>query len=893
MYKRIVFLLILLASCNVVRASHIVGGEIYYDYLGNNNYRFYIAVYRDCASTGAEFDAPLILTVYSANGLMVQNLSVPYPGKVNLPVVFNNPCVTPPSGICVERAIYEVVINLPPTAGGYTVAYQRCCRGPNISNLSNPDDTGLTLSTKVPGSGNNFFQNSSPRFTNYPPLLLCNNEDLVFDHSATDPDGDQLEYELITPASGANSFNPAPNPAPAPPYAPVFWAGGFNAAQPLGTGSTMTINPTTGLLIADPEMLGLFVVGIRVKEYRNGVLIGFTDRDFLFKVVNCVVTLQSIITPQDELTTFVDYCQGSTITFNNESYGATSYEWDFGVPGITTDVSTSFEPTYTFPGPGEYEVTLVANPGWPCTDTSTQIFTIYENMNVSFSVEDSVCLQGNSLDFVGNYQGPAGASYSWNFGTNASPNSATSLSVNDVSFTQSGFIPVTITSTFENCEREFTSEIYIFPEPDANFLLPATLECGGLTVTFNNTSDAAAGYTWDFGVPGITDDVSTEFSPTYTFPSGGTYPVTLVASSNSICQDTLIQEITVNEALVVSFTSEDSLCVTNNVFNFNGVFSGPDNSVLTWNFGPNASQQTATTLNVPNISFDTSGIFPVTFTASFGNCSDSYTGSIFIFKEPSIEFDILPGLQCAPFLAQFVDLSSADSPILYSWDFGDGNTSTSANPSNIYFTPGEYAVSLTIITPFGCVDTLSLVKDPFVFVRPSPTASFVVDPSETDICNAEIQFTDQSLGAYSYLYILDENGRVSEQSNPLITYFTSGTKNPLQIVTNEYGCSDSAYAVIAIEPVSVFVPNTFTPDGNEFNNIFNAETDFPMFSWDLKIYNRWGQVVFQSSDPSIGWDGTLDGQIMQDGLYVYRIKYMSCESTDEVFELDGHVNLMR
>jgi hypothetical protein len=85
-------------------SSHIVGGEMYYDYLGNNNYRFVITIYRDCFSTGAAYDNPLYLGVYLANNSLLQTIEVPFPGSVILPVVFNNPCVVPPTDICIEKA---------------------------------------------------------------------------------------------------------------------------------------------------------------------------------------------------------------------------------------------------------------------------------------------------------------------------------------------------------------------------------------------------------------------------------------------------------------------------------------------------------------------------------------------------------------------------------------------------------------------------------------------------------------------------------------------------------------------------------------------------------------------------------------------------------------------
>jgi len=153
------FVIFLLFFSFQAKASHIIGGDIYYNYLGNNQYRFFITLYRDCNSTGAAYDDPLALTIFLANGAVFQNLDVPFPGSIILPNTFNNPCATPPSNICVERAIYTIVVTLPPVVGGYNVSYQRCCRGPNITNLINPDDTGITLTTHVPGSETGFTVN--------------------------------------------------------------------------------------------------------------------------------------------------------------------------------------------------------------------------------------------------------------------------------------------------------------------------------------------------------------------------------------------------------------------------------------------------------------------------------------------------------------------------------------------------------------------------------------------------------------------------------------------------------------------------------------------------------------------------------------------------------------
>ena len=160
---------------------------------------------------------------------------------------------------------------------------------------------GITLTTHIPGSslGNGtLYQNSSPRFTNYPPILLCNTESISFNHSATDPDGDVLTYSLVTPFSGASSVTPLPPQTPAPPYAHVIWNPNFNATTPLGPGSGITINANTGMMLVTPQNVGLFVVGVKVTETRNGIVLGSTVRDFLFRVFDCNITLQALLPTQ-------------------------------------------------------------------------------------------------------------------------------------------------------------------------------------------------------------------------------------------------------------------------------------------------------------------------------------------------------------------------------------------------------------------------------------------------------------------------------------------------------------------------------------------------------------------------------------------------------------------
>lgn len=514
-------------------ASHIVGGDMFYDCLGGNQYRVTLNLYRDCLSSGAPFDDPLPITIFDGNNVNIGSFTINFPGSLNLDVNFNNnPCVTVPSDICVEGAVYTKIITLPASTTGYTLAYQRCCRGPNVTNLNTPEDQGLTITVSIPPD-NLAICNSSPRFTNYPPLLLCSNEELVFDHSATEPDGDDIVYEICAPNQGGTSGNPAPNPVPSPPYPLVNWGGGASTFNPFVLGS-ISINPTTGLLTASPQLSGLYVVGVCAKEYRNGILISTTTRDFLFRVLNCEIELAANITSQADLSTFVSYCQGLTIDFENESFGGTSWQWDFGVDGINSDVSSVFEPSYTFPTGGTYTIQLIVSQSVGCSDTTTQVFIINNELTAEFPIPEPQCITGNSFDFFGVTVPFAGATYEWDLGQYGIPLNSATQNQNDVVFSQSGYIPITYTTNFDVCSDSVTKNIFIYREPIIAFSVKDELKCAPYNAHLINLSQADTPIysEWDFGDGSPT---STDTHPFHIYDTPGLYDVSLNIFTDSGC----------------------------------------------------------------------------------------------------------------------------------------------------------------------------------------------------------------------------------------------------------------------------------------------------------------------------------------------------------------------
>lgn len=537
--------IIFLLLTGAAKATHIVGGEIYYDYLGSSNYRITLKIYRDCINGLAPFDNPAFITIYDANNTVVATRSLTLLSVTNIPPSINNPCIQVPTSVCVEEGLYRDSINLPPKAGGYYIVYQRCCRNNTILNVINPGKTGATYWEHIPGP-ESAPVNNSPRFTKFPPIFICNGIPLNFDHSATDADGDVLVYSLCTPFNGLDDCCPSigtnppqacSNPPPScpvvntpPPYAGIPFLPPYNASFPMSSSPVININSVTGNLGGTPDINGQWVVGVCVQEWRGGNLIGTHHRDFQFNVVTCSVTVLSAILDQ------IQPCSGYTVNFTNQSIGGTTFHWDFGVNSLTTDTSNILNPTYVYQDTGKYTVTLIANPGKPCVDTVKKTFYVYPVLSPTFTAPPPQCITGNSFSYTigGNY-----ASYStfnWNFGSSAAPSTSTLNNPSGITYSAPGTYSVTVLVKQKICTKTLTDSVTIYPKPKAEFVADSLIMCDPAKVTFTNTSlsGPTVSYLWQFS-DGTT---STDKNPTHVFSPAGVYNATLTVISNNGCIDT-------------------------------------------------------------------------------------------------------------------------------------------------------------------------------------------------------------------------------------------------------------------------------------------------------------------------------------------------------------------
>ncbi len=579
------YILVLIICCigtTQAKATHIVGGEIYYDMLATGSYRVTLKLYRDCSnSTNAIYDDLASIMVFDGSGAYVTTIDIPFPGSVNVPNTINNPCINAPTNICVQEAVYQANVNLPPKTGGYYLVYQRCCRNNTILNLINPGSVGSTYIEHIPGP-EVVAVNSSPRYTLRPEKYICNGFDVDFDHSATDPDGDVLVYSFCSPYTGldaccprlgssagpslANALCPSPPSfcptiGQPPPYAPVPFISPYSGTYPISSNPALSINPTTGLISGKPNINGQWVVGVCVKEYRNGVLIGEHMRDFQYNVTACQIPFLSSIQSQTQ------FCFGLTVNFQNMSVNGTNYLWNFGDPTTTTDVSTLTNPSYTYPDTGTYTVTLIVNPGDPCTDTSEKVFHIQPLLDPNIQSQYSnACVNNNSFSFSAGGYFANYSTFNWNFGSSANPASSIQQNPSGIVFNSAGEFIVTLTIKESTCTETVTDTVHIYEAPKASFNTGLLVGCQPYHAAFSDSSlhGTPVIYNWDFG-DGHSSGLA---NPVHIYNNVGTYNVSLTIITTTGCIDTstfnIPAMVTIKPSPEAGFTANP---VTTDIFN--------------------------------------------------------------------------------------------------------------------------------------------------------------------------------------------------------------------------------------------------------------------------------------------------------------------------------------
>ncbi len=579
----------------------------------------------------------------------------------------------------------------------------------------------------------------------------------------------------------------------------------------------------------------------------------------------------------------VPVCAGSPMQFNDLSLpagGITAWDWDFNADGVS-DASTQ-NPTHVFPAPGIYPVHLTIT--WPPCTHDTIINVAVNPLPVPAFTSTTGCV-GTPTTFN---TGTPGTMYAWAFGDGTTSALQNPTHIYGTSGTFSASLTVTGAG---GCSGTISQNVVVISSPTAAFT--ANVVCLGNATTFNNTSANGNTYGWTFG------DASTSAlqTPTHIYAAGGTYNVTLVVTATGGCTNTVTVPVNVFGLPKADFTNT-SVCVNAaTAFTDISTVGSPETiNQWAWSFGDG----TTGTLENPSHTYATAGTFTVQMiTVTDKLCTDTISHVVTIYPPPVVAFKGDSLEHCAPWCVNFTDASAVPGGAIthWTWNFGDGsanvNQTTFAVENHCYQAAGTYAVSLTVSSDKGCVSNLN--KPAYITTWPKPKAEFSSSDPAT-ILQPVVTFTDQSSNAVAWDWRFGDGDSLGLLTpNPVHTYPSedSGTYNVKLLVYSIHGCTDTISHPVHIGPVfDFFAPNCYTPNDDGINDLFFGY-GVGIYKYNLIVFDRWGNLIFQTHDLYEGWDGKVQGTgvVCQEDVYVWKVILTDCFYKPHTYM--GRVSLIR
>lgn len=447
------------------------------------------------------------------------------------------------------------------------------------------------------------------------------------------------------------------------------------------------------------------------------------------------------------------------------------------------------------------------------------------------------------------------------------------------------------TNPSTNCNLAALKIAFDLQNPDADAIAAGnTTGCAPFTVQFLNNSTSAINYTWNFGDGSPT---TTAVNPIHTFVNAGVYIVTLYASNPNGCT------FSIDSTTLIITVKDDSI---NANFNFVKVDScGPFTANFTnlstntgsgattnyvWDFGDGSSVHNGP--NPPMHNYPAAASYTITLTMTDTNAcnSPSVITKVIDFNTSIViaAFD-MPDSVCMPAVVNFIDQST--NVTTYNWDFGDGSSSASSNPTHTFGSAGTYTVVLYTLNPSTC-NKIDSVKQTIV-IFPAPVADFnwAPNPPQPNVPNT---FTNLSTGATSYLWNFGD-GVTSTNKDEVHIYQKDGFYDVCLTAMNEYGCIDTTCKKVRgmVIPL-VDVPSGFSPNGDGNNDMVYVK-GYGIETMTFRIFNRWGEKVFESTQQSLGWDGRYKGEMQEMEVYGYTLSVAFFDGTTDF--KSGNITLLK
>jgi len=842
--RRILSVILLSISCLTLSAKHITGGEITYDHLnvGADNSRIYritLKLFRDenCFACATMPDEVSLAIYNNDNNQRVGNFrTVEIDETAFLPLNNLPPCITNPPLLSYKVGYYIVNVQLPQNNSGYTVTYQTCCRIDEIMNV--PNQVGATYITKIPG--NNFLgtthHDSSPRFSNR-ISVVCYNKPFTLDFSATDPNqADSLVYSMCEAFDGGSATNAAYSTPGPPPYNSVLYINGFTGSSPLGP--LATINPNTGIISGIAPDAGKYVVSVCVRSYREGVYISEQRKDFIVTVAPCDFAGAQL--QPDYLS-----CDGFSFSFGNLNTSPLNetYYWDFG----DGEFSTSPNPTHTYSDTGVYTLKLVVNRGASCSDSTTSLVRVFPGYFPAFTQNSPMC-KGIPVQFRDQTTANYGIvnSWQWNFGDPAVFNDTSRVKEPTYIYSTPGEYEATlIVASNKGCIDTLKQTVNIVDRPEFS-ISNDTLICVVDTLQLITVAPAGGTVTWSpnymiSNVNSFTPLVSPDVTTTYT----------VAYADNFGCSDTKSVTINVVNNVTLIKPVDTTICRTDDV---------PLNIIsdaLQYSWTPSSTLNDAAIKNP--VATPTAATTTYNVIARISNKC---------FREANIVVKTVPYPQA---------YAGKDTSVC----FGTSANLLATGGSSYNWTPLRYLSNNTIPNPV--VQNPGMTMDYIVAVRDT----FGCPKPDYDTVRVEVVKVIADAGPRDTSVVLTQplqlnaTGSTIYQWSPTRWLSDANINNPISLpednieyvvrVSNAAGCFDTDTILVKVYKIDpdLYVPTAFSPDANGTNDNFKP---IPIGMKSLEsfiVYNRWGQMVFSTSQIGRGWDGNYNSAPQGPGTYVW------------------------
>lgn len=535
--------------------------------------------------------------------------------------------------------------------------------------------------------------------------------------------------------------------------------------------------------------------------------------------------------------------------------------------GLTQNVSPQVNTTYI----ARFNYSTVCSNSFVFADT---VDVTVGNLPVQSSGNQAICIGGSAQIFVQPTVPAPGVTYTWNPPTGLS---ATNIGNPTATPTQTTQYSVLVASPA--CSTTQSITVTVNPLPNVSITPASVSICPENTA--NLTAQGAAQYVWS---PATGLSSSSIANPVADPAATTSYIVTGTDANGCVNSDTVVVTVFASPVITISPASH-SMCLNDTVLltasgaaqyawlpaGVGGINQGNAISV-----SPQATQQYMVVGQDAN------------------NCVDTAVVNVTIHPLPVASF-VPPGGGCVPASLTFQDNSTVASGAIVGWIWNiDGHgTFGTQNVTVGYNQPGSYGASLIALTNFGCTDTVRL--DNVAFAYPNPVADFMSNPDKATIADPSFQFSDQSTGNISgWSWTFDTYGTASSP-NPIFAFPGIGDFFVTLEVTTADGCTDQSTQMVSVEGISeIWIPNAFTPNGDGIN-----ETFFPVGTnltqdvfLEVLVYNRWGDLVYEGSNPNKPWDGSC-GTLTSCPVGAYSYKVTFINEKGDFREFMGRVSLVR